>query len=318
MSDAFVAAVARGLEALDPPGRLLVAVSGGADSVALLDALAKARSRRALRSIGLVVGHVDHQLRPDSGVDARLVLAHAERLSLPFELAVVAVSAAGVGLEQAAREARYEALERMATGAGCGAVVTAHTATDQAETVLWRLARGAGTHGLAAMASRRPLGRIALLRPLLGIRREEARAYCDRMGLRFHDDPTNVDDRPRARLRAEVLPVLERLAPGATDRIAAAALRLREDDAFLEGLVRATSDVAALRSLDVPLRRRALLRWVEEACGTRRRVAASHLSALDRLVVSGRGEVDMPALKGERFVVVLRDGHLTLERRARG
>lgn len=318
MSDAFVAAVARGLEALDPPARLLVAVSGGADSVALLDALAEARSRRSLHHVGLVVGHVDHQLRPDSGADARLVQAHAERLALPFELAVVNVSAAGVGLEQAAREARYEALERLAAGADCGAVVTAHTATDQAETVLWRLARGAGTHGLAAMAPRRPLGRVALLRPLLGIRREEARAYCDRQGLRFHDDPTNVDDRPRARLRAEVLPVLERLAPGATDRIAAAALRLREDDEFLESLVRTTSDVAALRALEAPLRRRALLRWVEDACGTRRRVAASHLSALERLVVSGRGEVDMPARKGERFVVVLRDGQLTLERRGRG
>src|SRR5690606_3341512 len=113
----------------------------------------------------------------------------------------------------------------------CRAVLTAHTATDQAETVLMRLVRGAGGRGLGGMAPERPLGGVRLLRPLLGVTRTDTRRWCRHQGLPFRDDPTNLEPRPRVRVRTEVLPVLESLAPGAVLRIAAAALRLQADEA---------------------------------------------------------------------------------------
>lgn len=321
MSDPFVAAACRGLSALAPPARLLVAVSGGADSVALLQALVVGRRRRALSRLELVVGHVDHRLRPDSEADYQLVRAHAERLGLSFQAARVTVETKRGGLEEAAREARYASLERLALESGCGAVVTAHTATDQAETLLWRLARGAGAKGLGGMSPRRALGPLWLLRPLLEVTREESRAYCERHGLPFRDDPTNVNDRPRARLRAEVLPVLERLAPGATLRIAAAALRLRADDDALEDVAEphlaALPHVEGLAQLPQAVRRRVLAAWYARETGTRRRLAAAHLEGLDRLVATGRGEVELPASRMTRRVASIRERVLVLDERSR-
>ncbi len=317
MTDPFVAALARALTALAPPERLLVAVSGGADSVALLYALARSRRRHALWRLGLVVGHVDHRWRADSGLDAKLVEAHSAALGLDFALATLP-RPTGHNLEERAREARYEALGRMASAHGCDAIATGHTATDQAETLLFRLARGTGARGLAAMAPERALGDARLLRPLLHALREETRAFCEREGLLFRDDPTNAGDRVRARLRREVLPALERIVPGATRHLSQAAARLKEDDTALEKLLAARSLQDERRSLaDLPpaLRRRALAAWVERATGSRRRLAATHLAALEKLVVDGRGEVELPSDSRRRRVATLRGGRLMLEER---
>lgn len=311
MRDPFVGLVARAFTALAPPPRVLVAVSGGADSVALLDALVKgAARRRALAGISFVAGHVDHQLRDGSVADGALVARHAVALDVPFASERVRIEVRGRGLEEAAREARYASLLRLAKGHSCDAIALAHTATDQAETLLLRLARGSGLHGLAGMPVRRPLGDVVLLRPLLDVARDETRAYCGRAGLAFHDDPTNEDDRPRARIRAEVLPVLERLSPGATRHVARTAAILRSDDDALERL-------ASMDSGEPALRHRALIHVVEQALGSRRRLAGSHLAALERLARTGRGEVELPASRTTRRVAVVRAGRVEVEERPR-
>jgi tRNA(Ile)-lysidine synthase len=321
VSDSLVSAACRGLAALDPPARLLIAVSGGADSVALLHALWAGRARRDIRRHAFVVGHFDHRLRADSALDRDLVREHAEHRGWPF-VHTAAPSPLGRrgGLEEAAREARYAALASLAAAEGCGAVVTAHTATDQAETLLWRLARGSGARGLGAMRPRRKLSGLLVLRPLLEVTREETRAYCVRRRLAFRDDPTNEDGRPRARLRAEILPVLERLAPGAVLRLASAAQRLREDNDLLDVQAATCLDPADRRSLlsiPTPLRRRILAGWVARELGTRRGLSAVHLKALEAMVLSGRGEVELPAAAEARRVALLAGDRLVIHNRSR-
>lgn len=303
----FEAQVARALTALSPPEDLLVAASAGADSTALVGALSAARKRRAFRRLKVVVGHVRHDLRAEAETAADWAQVRSLAASFGFEAAVARVSVGPEGgLEQAAREARYQALEGLALAHGCHAVLTAHTATDQAETVLLRLARGAGARGLGGMAADRPLGQVRLLRPLLGLTRDQTRAYCEARRLPFRDDPTNLDPRPRVRVRTEVLPVLESLAPGAVLRIAAAAQRLQDDEALLSAqAVQAGDTIEALAALPRPVRRRALAGWCERALGTRRRVTADHLEALERLVLDRRGQVALPADRSTQRVAII-------------
>jgi tRNA(Ile)-lysidine synthase len=315
----FVASVARGLERLRPSGRLLVAVSGGADSVALLEALHRARRRRAFEALTLVVGHVDHGLRPESPREAALVARHASRLGLELCVSVVEVGQGG-NLEERARDARYAALRVMAVESGCIAIVTGHTATDQAETLLWRLTRGSGLRGLSAMRADRPLGELRLLRPMLALVREETRAFCVDAGLEFADDPSNLDERPRARLRADVLPVLERLAPGAVLRLAETARLLADDEQLIREtlpLVEAEPALDRLAGLPDPVLRRILVNWFERGAGSGRTVERIHLEALVQVVRTGQGEVELPAERNRRRVGMVRDGRLVLDERPR-
>jgi tRNA(Ile)-lysidine synthetase-like protein len=321
MKDPFIPIACRGLAALQPPARVLLAVSGGADSMALLDALWAGRTRRDLRAVSCAVGHFDHRLRADSARDLELVRQAALARGIPFVFRVAeAITAGGRGLEEAARTARYSALVGMAAEVSAAAIVTAHTATDQAETLLWRLARGAGRRGAGGMRPRRRLPPLLLLRPLLGVTREETRAYCARRSIPFHDDPSNEDHRPRARVRSEVLPVLERLAPGATVRLAAAAERFRAEDDWLDREAHRRggdlSNASRLARLPVVLRRRALLQWAAERLATRRRLSSTHIHMLENLVLAGSGEVELPSAGPTRSVAVLRDGQLVLEHRA--
>lgn len=193
-------------------GTLLVAVSGGADSMVLLDCLVRVRGALG---VGLVVGHVDHCLRPSSGADADFVETHARALGLQAVVRRADVRAAardrGRTLEEAARDVRYALLAEMAREVRAGAVVTAHTATDQAETVLMRLIRGTGPAGLAGVEPDRGDG---FIRPLLCATRDEVRRFARARGLPFCEDPTNRDPRfLRNRVRARVLPALRRLNP---------------------------------------------------------------------------------------------------------
>jgi tRNA(Ile)-lysidine synthase len=194
---------------------VVVAVSGGADSVALLRILHGLEENRPRQ---LIVAHFNHRLRPGAEDDARFVADLARRVELPFELGQADVAALadekGDGIEEAARDARYKFLEQVADSHRAHFVATGHTADDQAETVLHRILRGTGVAGLQGMQDARPLfGRqdIYLVRPLLGIRRRTLVGYLRQLGQPFCDDPTNADVRyTRNRIRHELLPLLER------------------------------------------------------------------------------------------------------------
>jgi tRNA(Ile)-lysidine synthase len=180
---------------------ILVAVSGGADSVALLHLMSSLAEPWRIR---LHVVHVDHQLRAGSTADAEFVRALAERFGLPFDVATVSVDRRG-SLEAAARAARYAALESWAARVGAERIAVGHTADDQAETVLMRLVQGAGVRGLSGIAPVR--GRI--IRPLIELRRSALEAELRRAGLSWVEDETNRDPKfLRNRIRHELLPLL--------------------------------------------------------------------------------------------------------------
>jgi tRNA(Ile)-lysidine synthase len=212
-----------------------VAVSGGADSLALLHALRALAGPRGWR---LAVVTVDHGLRPGSAADAAFVADHAKALGLPALLRTLAPADLEAhrraGQEGAARAARYQALWPAADELGCRWLATGHTLDDQAETVLLQLLRGAGPDGLAGMAVRS--GR--LLRPLLTTRRAETRACCAALGLAWREDPTNAEDGPlRNRVRHQLLPLLEELRPGATQTLARTATLAADERDWLDPLV---------------------------------------------------------------------------------
>lgn len=209
-----------------------MACSGGADSVAMLGLLHLLAPGDGLT---LSVGHVDHGLRPSSPQDAALVVDLAERLDLPVTVTPLSLPA-GPGLPARARKARHAALAEQARAHGAKFVALGHTATDQAETMVLHLSRGAALLGLAAMTEHDPWPiEIAsdgglpvpggILRPLLDLTRDQARQLAQRLSLPFVDDPTNADQaHPRALVRHQVLPALRRLNP----RIEQALLRTAE------------------------------------------------------------------------------------------
>ncbi len=225
-----VRSVLAGLGSPDP--LVLVACSGGPDSVALAAAAAFEGPRAGVR-VGAVV--VDHGLQPGSVAAAAAAAATCRALGLDPVLTVpVEVVADGSGPEAAARTARYDALVSTAEGTGAVAVLLGHTRDDQAETVLLGLARGSGARSLAGMAPSRSL----LRRPLLGLDRATVHASLAPLGLTAWTDPTNEDPALlRARVRHRVLPVLEaELGPGTAAALARTADQLRDDADALDGL----------------------------------------------------------------------------------
>ena len=203
---------------------VLLAVSGGADSVALLRAMGALKARGPGR---LTAAHLNHQLRPEeSEADEAFVVDLCRRLGVPCRTHRANVgqlaAASSDGLESAARKARYDFLQDTAARLGARYVVTAHTADDQAETILHRIIRGTGIAGLAGMARARPLGPAAtLIRPLLGFRRTEIVEYLDDLGQPYCSDSSNDDTRlTRNRVRHELLPQLAaRFNPGVVEAL---------------------------------------------------------------------------------------------------
>ena len=244
---------ARALAGAGVPGAgdgVAVAVSGGADSMALLHALRVLAGPRGWR---LAVLTVDHGLRPGSAADAAFVVDHAKALGLPARVCTLAPDDLArhrrAGPEAAARAARYGALWPAADELGCRWLATGHTLDDQAETVLLQLLRGAGPDGLAAMSVR--TGR--LLRPLLGARRAQTRACCAAVGLEWREDPTNAADEPlRNRVRHQLLPLLEELRPGATQTLARTAALAADERAWLDPLVAAALSATLTGAVDSP------------------------------------------------------------------
>lgn len=230
--------------------RVLLAVSGGPDSTALMLLAARWRSLGPARP-ELFVATVDHGLRPESRLEAEAVGQLAARLGLPHAVLELSTPLPRSGLQEAARHARYERLAAHGRMIGAGAIATGHTADDQAETVLFRLMRGSGLSGLAGIPAVRSLDELVLIRPLLALRKERLIALCREADVDFASDPSNRDPRfARARLR-QLMPLLadEGLDAGRLARLAA---RLARADAALE----AATDEAATRLMDgtAPLR----------------------------------------------------------------
>jgi tRNA(Ile)-lysidine synthase len=273
---------------------VLVACSGGADSLALAAAAAFVAPRCGVPA-GLVT--VDHGLQPGSARRAAEVAALGYELGLdPVEVLRVDVGTAG-GPEAAARTARYAALDAAAAALDAY-LLLGHTLDDQAETVLLGLGRGSGPRSIAGMSPAD--GRY--LRPLLGLRRATTEAACAALGLAPWDDPHNSDPCfQRVRLRREVLPLLEEvLQGGVAEALARTGRLLREDldalDAQAAALVPAagTLDVADLTALPPALRSRVLRYWAAQAGAAP--LSAERTAALDALVTEwrGQGPVNLP------------------------
>ena len=280
--DDLAAALDAGARALDIPddAELVLAVSGGGDSMALLHGAARL-VERGTRPWRLAVAHLDHGLRDDSADDAAFVADAARSLGVAIHLDRTDVRSLarseGRSIEDAAREARYRFLDRVAPPDAL--IATAHTADDAAETVILNLLRGSGLTGTRGIPARR--GRI--VRPLLGERRETLRFLLDAAGIGYGDDPANADPSfLRNRVRHEVLPLLESLRPGAVDRIGQFARLAAGDDALLD--VVADAELARRRlpngeidwhePPDGPLARRVLRRAIGEPAPSAERLEA--------------------------------------------
>jgi tRNA(Ile)-lysidine synthase len=260
--------VARTIRAHDlaRPGELvLVAVSGGPDSMALLAVLWELSARLELT---LEVATVDHGLRASAGAEGELVRARAETLGLPWHGLSVDVAAAKRGrpsLQDAARRERLGALEALARRRGAARIALGHQADDQAETVLFRVVRGTGLAGLAGI----PYRRGPFIRPLLDVTRDEIARYLRRRSLPYVEDPSNADPRfARARVRHRLLPLLAEENPRVREALVALAAAAREAHRSIEtpaaddlrGLGRRTAQVVArlraagagTRHVDVP------------------------------------------------------------------
>ena len=295
------------LAGLDPQTSVLLALSGGADSCALLELLAKQAERDRF---SILLAHVNHGIRGEDAIrDREFCRTLAERYGLEIALLdadVPALAAArGEGIEETARAVRYEFFARLMRERNIPLLVTAHHADDNLETVLFRLCRGSGTRGICGIAPCRPFEGGYLVRPLLHVTKREIEGFCRERGLSFVTDATNGDTAyARNRIRAEVVPILESLFDAPQRRVADLTEDLREDERYLSDQARAfcaryikdgTLPCEPLASLPLPIRSRVLRLWVEQAAGVEpERV---HLSAIGDLLAASRnatGEAALP------------------------
>jgi tRNA(Ile)-lysidine synthase len=306
---------------LIPAGsRVLVAVSGGADSVALLELLRRVAPRLEL---SLTVAHFDHALRHDSAADARFVERHCHAAGLPLVSARRDVAALaeqrGGNLEEVARDERRAFLLDAAEREGCALVALGHHADDQAETFLLRLLRGSGPTGLAGMRLRNGM----VVRPLLALRRAELEAFLRDEGIAWREDASNRDPRfTRNRIRHQLLPQLLEYNPQVAAQLAALSSRFARDEEFWAELVgQALSDCRVaddggleldsvkLSGLAPALRTRVVRAALELVRGSLRGVTAAHVDAIEGLLdgPSPQAELDLPgawiARRYERLLI---------------
>jgi tRNA(Ile)-lysidine synthase len=296
---------------------IVVAVSGGADSTALLLAIEELKNQQTLYP-DVCVAHLDHRLRKSSANDAKWVSELAARLGCRSVVGRSKVAeharANSDNLEQAARDARYAFLERTAKRVSANYVLTAHTMDDQAETVLLRLMRGSGGFGLGGMDAVRPLAKnssVKLVRPLLWARRIDTEDYCRFRKTEFLSDEMNDDQTfARVRVRKQLLPLMQSFNNRVVEALSRTAAQLREDGAVLfndsGALLRQAAvssdesgdesetstpalDVKVLANAPPALRRRALREWLSEARGSARRLEMVHLLAVEKLLEGNAG-----------------------------
>ena len=240
---------------LSPGDRVIAAVSGGADSVAMLFALYLLRDELG---ITLEAAHFNHHLRgAESDRDEAFVTDFCGRYCIPLHLGSGRIVSGKKGLEAAARDARYAFLRRLP-----GKIATAHTADDNAETVLMRLIRGTGLKGLGAIA---PVsGNV--IRPMLTVTRDDVEAFLEEYALPHVEDSSNgTDDFLRNRIRHSILPLMRTENPRIGENLSAMALLLRQDEACLQAMIpeKQMPDVSRLKAMEPALRRRALERFLK-------------------------------------------------------
>lgn len=321
MTDLFVSlqAVRRRYNLWPPSATLLVAVSGGPDSLCLLHLLYRLA---ATDGLNLHVAHLNHGLRPAAAADARYVAETAAAWNLPVTIEAYDVTALAQrehqGIEAAARQARYGFFADLAVRIGAHAIALGHTADDQAETVLLRLLRGAGPTGLAAMRPRSVWADgKTLVRPLLHVRRSEILHYCAEHQLQPRYDASNANLRfLRNRVRAELLPGLAAYNPDIVRALGRTAQLCADEDDYLATTLDeqwatfafvkpACVTLARTRLLDLhpALRRRAVRRAVG-LVGTLTEVGADHLDRMLDVIARGHGRLQLP---GGRWLAVVND-----------
>ena len=268
----------RQYDMVHPGDHIICAVSGGADSMALLFAMYLLKQKL---KIDVSAAHFNHQLRgAESDRDAEFVKDFCSRYEIPLHLEAEQVIPGKKGLEAAARDARYRFLRSLP-----GKIATAHTANDNAETVLMRMVRGTGLNGIGAIA---PVS-DHLIRPMLSVSREDVVQFLDTYHIPYVEDSTNETDAfLRNRIRHHVMPLLAQENPKIAENLSAMALRLREDAAVLTELAEQshTTDVFALRELPVS-RRSQVLSNLLKAWGVCE-PSAEHILQLERVVFSDK------------------------------
>lgn len=277
------------------PGPVVVACSGGADSLALLAGTVFEARDAGWHVIGVTV---DHGLQEGSAAHASRVVEQMAALGAHETVTVrVQVESAGLGIEAAARTARYDVLEEVAQRTGAQAVLLGHTLDDQAETVLLGLARGSGGRSIAGMRRSFEVFR----RPLLDLSRAQLQRACESQGITWWDDPHNDDPTfTRVRVRSRVLPLLEEeLGPGVTANLARTADLLRPDMELLDVLADAAArdawpEVASLVNLHAALRTRVLRLAAVRAGAIGSELFRVHVDALDRLLREPQLQVQLP------------------------
>lgn len=289
---ALRSAVRAKLEKYSAGDLIIVAVSGGADSLALAEATKLESDKLALQVIGLTI---DHQLQKDSSTQAEKVV---KQLSFPCLIEKVKVEITD-GLEASARRARYEAFERIAKERSAVAIFLGHTKDDQAETVLLGLARGSGARSLSGMASENGL----YVRPFLEITREQTVAACKELKLQPWNDPHNDDPNfLRVRVRKNVLPIMEsELGPGIKDALTRSAQLLRDDADALDAMAEEfwakdkSPEIEALLKLAKAVRTRVLRLALFESGVTQ--LSAEQVGWVEALISNwkGQGEVSLPS-----------------------
>jgi tRNA(Ile)-lysidine synthase len=296
--------------------RVLIALSGGADSVTLLDILSKQAARDGFE---IVAAHVNHHLRgKESDRDARFCAKIAGNAGIELEMLDADVLSLakeqGKGIEETAREVRYAFFAEVMEKRGISLLVTAHHATDNLETVLFRLCRGTGLRGLCGISPVRAFGKGFLVRPLLPYSKTEILDYCKENGLEFVTDSTNADTvYARNRIRSEVLPPLGELCESPEESVRRMTEGLREDLDFLESEAERFLEErgnpnklsrAELSALHVAVRRRV---WMKFLPVTPERV---HLCALEELIKNGKSGASVSLAQG--WQACLQRGILTL------
>jgi tRNA(Ile)-lysidine synthase len=310
MTDAIVeirSAVRAHLQKLEAGDTYLVAVSGGADSLALAYALIKESEPLALRAVAITI---DHQLQSTSADVAAKTAEQLRSFGYTEVLIEKVVVSTESGIEAGARDARYQALSNAAQKLNATKVFLGHTRDDQAETVLLGLARGSGTRSLSGMAIENGI----YLRPLLAITREQTVKACNEMKVEYWIDPHNSNTEfSRVKVREEVLPVMEaKLGPGIAAALARSAALLRDDADALDALAEramesinlADLDISALAELPRAIRSRILRAAIYAAGAPTGSISAEHVSAIEALVTSwhGQGALSLPGgVKVERI-----------------
>ena len=259
---------------VQPGDRVICAVSGGADSMALLWAMHLLKEKLGIR---VEAAHFDHRLRgEESHRDAQFVEDFCRDHGIHCHMGSAAVTAGEKGLEAAAREARYGFLESLP-----GKVATAHTADDNAETVLMHLLRGTGLKGLGGIT---PV-RGSIIRPMLTVTRQEVLAFLESCCIPYRNDSSNDTDAfLRNRIRHHVMPLLREENPSIAQNLSSAALRLRQDEEVLDALAEPTTDVRSLRQMPQAVRSRVLAKLLANF-GVKE-PEAQHIDMLQRIVLS--------------------------------